>query len=85
MPPECMEIWAKRFEIKEGLLGSRTGWLWLLGLLTGSFFLEDACVIVLQLPVFPNRWYFGWEGTPGTVQDQAGLAEGGRAILLWVL
>lgn len=29
------------------------------------FFLEDAWMIMLQLPAFPNRWYFVWEGTPG--------------------
>ena len=67
----AQELGARRFEIKQGLS------VWV--------FLKDVWMIVLQLPVFPNRWYFGWEGTPGTVQDQAGLAEGGRAILLWVL
>ena len=30
-------------------------------------FLEDAWMIMLQLPEFPNGWYFVWEGTPATV------------------
>ena len=53
---------------------------------TGSLalFLKDAWMITLQLPAFPKGQYFGWEGTLGAAQDQAGLAEGGRVILLWV-
>ena len=49
--------------------------------ISSSLSLEDACLIVLQLPAFPNGWYFGVEGTPGTASDLAGLAEGGRVIL----
>ena len=30
MPPDCMELWARRFEIQEGLLGSQVGSLALL-------------------------------------------------------
>ena len=42
-------------------------------------------MIVLQLPAFPNRPYFGWEGTPGTAQDPAGLADGWQVYFLGVL
>ena len=45
-----MELWARRFEIKLGLLDS----LWL-------FFLEDAWMILLQLPEFPQQMVF-WMG-----------------------
>ena len=48
------------------------------------FFFEDAWMILLQLPGFSSRWYFKWEGTLDTAEDQAGLAGGGRVILLWV-
>ena len=30
------------------------------------FFLEDGWMILLQLPAFPNSWYFVCEGTLGT-------------------
>ena len=49
MLPELMEI--KR-------AGSLAHWLSL-------FFLEDAWMIVLQVPAFPNGQYFGWEGILG--------------------
>ena len=62
MPLELMELWARQFGIKEGLLEGH----WLSWALSGSFFLEDAWMIMLQLPVFPNRQYFGWEETQGT-------------------
>ena len=62
--PECMQLCRRRFEIKEALLGS---WRALAG--SGSqalFFLEDAWVMVLQLPAFPSgEMYFGLEETPG--------------------
>ena len=67
MPPECIELCARRLEIKKKALGF-SGWLagslarWLsLALLLG-----DVWVIVLQLPAFPNGWCFGWEETLGT-------------------
>ena len=41
-------------------------------------------MIVLQLSVLPNRQHFRWEGTLGVAEDQAGLAEGGSVILLWM-
>ena len=50
--------------------------------LSGSLFLEDAWMIVLELPAFLSRRYFGWEGTPGTALDPTSLAEGGRVIIL---
>ena len=50
-----------------------------LALALSFFFLEDAWMIVLQLP--EDRQYFVWEGTPGTDQDWSGLAEGGKFIL----
>ena len=40
MPPECMELWARRFKIKRG---QRL-----------ALFLEDAWMIALQLPIFPK-------------------------------
>ena len=59
MPPEGMELWARRFEIKEAFSGSGVGGI-------GSlFFLEDTWGTVLQLPAFPNGQHFGWGGTPG--------------------
>ena len=39
---------------------------------------------MLQLPALRRGQYLGWEGTLGTAQDQAGLAEGGRVILVGV-
>ena len=55
---------------KRELSGSRAGSLSgvVLALTLGLRFvsLEDAWMIVLQLPAFPNRRYLGWEGTPGT-------------------
>ena len=58
MPPDQVQLWVRRFEIRNllsgGLLGSLglpLPWGWL--------------VIVLQLLAFPKGWYFGWEGTPG--------------------
>ena len=67
LEPEVMELWARRFEIQ----GTSHVLQWALafsGSLSGSraFFLEGARMILLQLPAFPNRQYFGWEGTPGT-------------------
>ena len=78
MPPEHRKLWARRFEIKEALS------VWLSLAVSQAVFLEEAWMIVLQLPAFPNGWYFGVEGTPGTASDLAGLAEGGRVILLRV-
>ena len=48
-----------------------------------ALLLQGCLTVVLQLPAFPNGWHFMWEGTPGTAQDQAGLAEGSR-VILWV-
>ena len=56
MPPEKMELWARRLKIKEGLAAS-----WALRLAQlALFFLEDAWMIVLQLPAFPKGQWFGW-------------------------
>lgn len=56
MHPEPLELWAG-FEIK-GLLDWLASW-WALVL-----FLEDAWMM-LQLPAFPNRQGFAWDGIPG--------------------
>ena len=66
-----MELWTRIFKIKGGHR-------WLSGSLPGGY------LITLQLPAFPKGQYFGWEGTLGAAQDQAGLAEGGRVIPLRV-
>ena len=52
MPPEHMELQARRLKIKEG-----QRW---------ALLLEDAWVIMLQLPAFPNGPYFAWEVTLST-------------------
>ena len=85
LEPEVMELWARRFEIQ----GTSHVLQWALafsGSLSGSraFFLEGARMILLQLPAFPNRQYFGWEEIPGAALSLAGLADGGRVILLWM-
>ena len=75
MPPECMELWARRFKIKGGRTGS-----WAL-LHRGRLDDRAAAACISQRTVF---WMdFGWEKKPQMQQDWAGLAEGGRAIL-WV-
>ena len=51
MPPEGMEL-CTGLEIK--------------GELSGSFYLKDAWMILLQLPAFPKGKYLDWEGTPAT-------------------
>ena len=48
--PECMELWTRRFEIKEVHTLS----------LSGSLFLEDAWTVMLQLPASPKGRDFGW-------------------------
>ena len=40
---------------------------------------------MLQLPALRRGQYLGWEGTLGTAQDQAGLAEGGSYSSLGIL
>ena len=64
-----MDLWARRFEVKEVLLGSRA---------VGLSSLRDAWAMWPQLPAFSSGQCFGWEGTPGAVEGRAGLAEGGR-------
>ena len=63
MPPECMELWARRFEIKEGLSDGKA---WDLSGSRALFFLQDVLMTVLELLAFPSGWYFGWEETLGT-------------------
>ena len=63
MPPECKELWARRIGIHEGLSDR---WAWAHSGSQALFSLEDAWVMVLQLPAFTNGWYFGWEGALGT-------------------
>lgn len=69
-PPGCMELWARRSNIKGGLAGS-------------LFSLQDAWVIVPQPSAcaLPNGRYLGWDGAPDTAEGRAGLAEGSRVVL----
>ena len=63
--------------------GSGSGSRVILSLALRLSFLEDAWMILLQLPAFSMGWHFLWVGTLGTDQGRAGLAEGGR-LILWV-
>ena len=53
IPLQCLESWARRFKIERGQRPALS-----------LFVLEDAWMVVLWLPVFPNGQYFGWEETP---------------------
>ena len=62
MPPEPMEI--KRWLalcLRESALAPELVLSQALRFALRLFFLEDATMIVLQLPAFPNRWHFAWE------------------------
>ena len=53
MPPEHMELWARRFGIKAGLSGSLSSSPGCLG--------DPVTAACFQIE------YFGWKGTPGAV------------------
>ena len=60
MPPEPIELWARRCEIKEELSD------WQAPALSGSLLPGGCLDDRVQLPVFPGVVrYFGWEGAPG--------------------
>ena len=65
MPPEHMELWVRRFGIRERLSDG-------LSLALGLFFLEDAWMIMLQLPALPNGWFL--DGKELQAQPRIGLA-----------
>ena len=72
-------------------MGIRGLVLWLLSWLSqvlgfsgSQALLPGGCLTdALQLPAFPIGWDFVWEGTLGSAQGEAGLAEAGSSFFGW--